>query len=72
MADIRPTSYEEWKHCITVICGIPLTESYVRQRIEALHDTSDHMTSKFVELYGEPHLRQTIAWFEQALNDLTT
>lgn len=71
MSDIRPTSYDEWKHCITVICGIPLTKAYVRQRIEALKDQHEHMTSKFIQLYGEPHRQQTIAWFERALSELT-
>lgn len=29
-----PNSYTEWRHCITEICGIPLGESFIRERLE--------------------------------------
>lgn len=63
-------SYEAWKHCITVRCGIALTEHYVRARIEALDDQNDPMTARFVVLYGRDHLKRTRDWFERALVEL--
>ena len=45
-----PGSYTEWRHCITEICGIPLGESFIRERLIALDDDNDHMTRKFIEL----------------------
>ena len=68
---IVPTSYEDWKHCITVSCDIPLTPQYVQQRIATLTDESDLHTQKFVETWGEAHLARTIAWFRQAEAELS-
>lgn len=59
-------SYEEWKHCITELCGIPLTPAYVEARIGALADRSDHGTRRFIETWGEPHLERVKSWFERA------
>lgn len=64
-----PGSYTEWRHCITEICGIPLGESFIRERLAALDDDNDHMTRKFIELYGWKHWKQTKDWFTRALND---
>jgi len=65
-----PQTYEEWRHCITVICDQPLTSEYIEQRIKALNTPSDHMTAKFVQLYGEPQRLRTLEWFERARNEL--
>ncbi|MEM8556012.1 MAG: hypothetical protein AAGF71_14455 [Pseudomonadota bacterium] len=65
-----PTTYDEWKHCITVSCGIPLTRGYVDERIIALNNAADFHTQRFVERWGEAHLAQTLAWFEQAAVEL--
>lgn len=59
-------SYEDWKHCITVSCGIPLTAPYIDQRLSALRDRADYATQKFVATWGESHRLRVIAWFEQA------
>ncbi|MEM8572197.1 MAG: hypothetical protein AAGG56_15010 [Pseudomonadota bacterium] len=69
---IVPQTYEEWKHCITVLCNIPLTPSYVQERITALQDKSDHRTQRFIETWGEPHHERTLVWFEQAAAELKT
>ena len=61
-----PTTYEEWEHCITVKCDIPLTPAYLAERIEALQNTNDFHTQKFIEQWGQEHLDQTLAWFQQA------
>lgn len=71
MSDLIPRRYEDWRHCITQICGIPLTEPYIRERIRALNNNRDHMTTGFVQLYGEAQRQQTLAWFERALKDVT-
>ena len=67
---IVPTTYEDWKHCITVSCDIPLTPSYVRERIEALSDEKDFHTQRFIERWGQQHHERTLAWFRQAASEL--
>lgn len=67
---IIPQTYQEWHHCITVICQQPLTLSYVEERITALNSSKDYMTKKFVQLYGESQRQKTLQWFEQAKNEL--
>lgn len=59
-------SYEEWKHCIVTLCGIPLTSDYVEARIAALSNPADYGTQRFVELWGAPHLERVRGWFERA------
>lgn len=61
-----PESYEQWRHCITVICGERLTPSYIATRLQALQSRSDRMTARFVALYGEAQHARTVAWFERA------
>ncbi|MEM6943287.1 MAG: hypothetical protein AAF416_05605 [Pseudomonadota bacterium] len=63
---IVPTTYEEWEHCITVKCGVPLTAGYVAERIKALEDTGEYQTKKFIERWGEAHHAKVLAWFQQA------
>lgn len=63
-------TYEDWKHCITVLCGIPLSLPYVEQRLAALRNSADYGTQKFVAIWGEDHLVRVIAWFEQAEREL--
>lgn len=45
---VIPRTYEEWKHCITVLCGIELTPAYVFERIEALSNLDEFSTQRFV------------------------
>lgn len=61
-----PRSYEQWRHCITVICGQPLTLPYIEARLAALNSPTDHMTASFVRLYGEPQRLKTLDWFKRA------
>ena len=65
-----PQNYEEWRHCITVICEQELTLPFIEMRIKKLNSPNDHMTHRFVELYGEPQRVKTLEWFEQAKNAL--
>lgn len=63
-----PKTYAEWKHCIEVDCGIPLTTSFCERRIQALDDEQDRHTQAFRDKYGEEHLAQVISWFRTALD----
>ena len=65
-----PQTYEQWRHCITVICNQPLTQEYIEERIKALNSTTDHMTVKFVQLYGDAQRIRTLEWFERARREL--
>lgn len=65
-----PQSYEEWRHCITVICNQPLTRPFIEARIRALNTPTDHMTAKFVQLYGDEQRARTLDWFERAKREL--
>ena len=67
---MRSARYNDWKHCITVKCGIPLTAGYVTQRITALNNARDHHTQKFRETWGDEYLNQVIGWFETAKSEL--
>ena len=61
-----PRTYEEWEHCITVQCGIPLTPEFVAGRIKALDDQDDFRTRKFIQDWGSDHHARTLGWFRQA------
>lgn len=61
-----PSNFAEWRHCITVECGISLTPSYIEKRIQALQSEKDEHTRQFVRLYGEQYKQQVVAWFERA------
>jgi hypothetical protein len=63
---IIPETYEEWQHCITVECGLELTQKYIEARIASLHDPKDYYTQQYLRLYGPEQLQRVIAWFEQA------
>ena len=62
-------SYEDWKHCITQMCGIPLTGPYIEQRLTDLRDSANYTTQKFVAMWGDQHRLRVIGWFEQAQQD---
>ena len=64
-----PQTYEEWRHCITVICRQPITGPYIEERIKALNSTTDHMTVRFVQLYGDAQRVKTLEWFERAKHE---
>jgi len=70
MAVHIPGTYADWKHCITVVCGLELSREYIEARIQALNDMNDHMTARYVTLYGEAQRQQTLQWFAQAREEL--
>lgn len=64
---MRPLkTYEDWKHCITQLCKIPLTPEFVAQRLDELRKPEAFNRQRFVQSWGERHRLQVIAWFEQA------
>ncbi|UBS33787.1 hypothetical protein LBX01_03955 [Altererythrobacter sp. N1] len=67
---LRLRSYEDWKHCITQLCRIPLTPDYVEARIIALNDRRDYGTQRFVETWGEAHLDRVKSWFLRARDEV--
>ena len=64
-----PKTYDEWKYCITVKCGIALTQDYVNERLSVLSKVSDYSTAKFIEMWGPEHHQKTIEYFSQAANE---
>ena len=69
---MRPLrTYDDWKHCITEICKVPLTPDFVAMRLTELRDTGNYNTQKFVGSWGEEHRKRVIAWFEQAEIELS-
>ena len=67
-----PKTYEEWKHCITIDCGIHLTQKFIKERIAALDDMKDFHTQKFIGSSGMAHHAQTLVWFRRASKELNT
>lgn len=63
-------SYEDWKHCITQACGIPLTAAYIETRLAALDNPNDYGTQRFIQTWGEPHLLRVRGWFDEARAEL--
>lgn len=67
-----PETYDQWYHCITVECRIPLTEAFVTQRLAIWRNTQLEETVRFRRLYGDAHWRSVIGWFEQAERELAS
>ena len=63
-------TYEAWRHCIEVKCGIPLTQKFVHSRIEELNDVTNKHTAEFVKLYGEEYKNKIVEWFNQSISTL--
>lgn len=64
------TIYDDWKYCITEICGVLLTEELVVSRLREPRNGSDYNTQKFIRTWGEPCRQRVIAWFEQSEAEL--
>lgn len=63
---VKLSNYDDWKHCITIECGIPLTPEFIENRIASLRDPNDLHTRKFTDEWGQEHLNRVIRWFERA------
>ncbi|MEM9315039.1 MAG: hypothetical protein AAGA95_10455, partial [Pseudomonadota bacterium] len=55
-----PQNYDEWRHCITVECGIPLTADFVSQRLTVWRDEASEETRRFRQRYGDEYWRAVI------------
>ncbi len=65
-----PQTYEQWRHCITVECGIPLTRAFVEERLAAWSNPSAEEARRFEQLYGAAHRQRVLHWFERSLGEL--
>ncbi|MEO1257246.1 MAG: hypothetical protein AAFZ15_00555 [Bacteroidota bacterium] len=61
-----PQSFDEWKKCITVDCGIKLTSDFTKKRVAILSNLSHPDTKQFVKLYGEQHRNNVVHWLKRA------
>lgn len=61
-----PENYEQWHHCITVECGIPLSAEFIQKRLSVWRNEELQETIRFRNLFGDAHWRAVISWFEQA------
>lgn len=63
---VIPETYDQWRQCIEVDCGIPLSPAFIDERLKELATPSDFRTQQFLHLYGEAHRDRVIRWFRQA------
>jgi hypothetical protein len=61
-----PRDYASWRRCIEHDCRQPLTPDFFALRLATLRAPGSAEAREFARLYGESHLRDVIAWFEQA------
>lgn len=61
-----PETYQQWRDCITIRCGIPLTDDFIRSRLIELRNEQHPKTAEFAKMFGREYLHQVIEWFEQA------
>lgn len=66
-----PNTYEAWRECITVRCGINLTGPYIASRRKEFCQADHPKTREFRRLYGDHQLERTIAWFKQSHAEVT-
>ena len=66
-----PETYERWRRCITVDCGLELTPAFIEERLAELRDASAHRPRRFVEFWGEAHRARVIGWFERARREVS-
>ncbi len=64
-----PTNYQEWHFCITTICNINLTETYIKERLKVLQDNKSTETKVFEKKYGRAYLDTIITWYHIALSE---
>ncbi|WP_115717001.1 hypothetical protein [Gallaecimonas mangrovi] len=65
-----PENYQQWRHCITVECGITLTPAYLAERLTVWRSANCEETLRFRRRYGDNHWRSVLAWFEQAQKEI--
>ncbi|MEM7764648.1 MAG: hypothetical protein AAF290_11240 [Pseudomonadota bacterium] len=61
-----PVNYEQWRHCISVECGLELSPAFIEQRLKVWKDEQAQETRRFRQLYGVQYLAAVVSWFERA------
>jgi hypothetical protein len=72
MSSPIPQTYDEWRHCIEVECGIPLTAEFLAVRIAILSAAEAEETRHFRKLYGDEHWQRVLSWFRRAAEECAT
>lgn len=67
---VIPQTYEQWRLCITVQCGMALTRSFAEERLAVWSNPAVDETRRFGQLYGASHLERVAGWFRRALGDM--
>lgn len=68
---VTPKAYAQWRHCITVDCGLELSPAYIAQRLGAWRDAESEQVLRFRRLDGDAHWLVVLAWFALAEHDLS-
>ena len=50
-----PQTYDQWRYCITVECGMALTAAFIAQRLTVWRDAQAEETLRFRRLHGDEH-----------------
>jgi hypothetical protein len=64
-----PRTYAQWRHCITVECGFPLSADFIAQRLAVWRNPQLEETQRFRRLYGDAHWQAVQRWFVQAAQE---
>ncbi|QMV71862.1 hypothetical protein HS961_02885 [Comamonas piscis] len=64
-----PRTYAQWRHCITVECGIPLSADFIALRLAVWRNPELEETQRFRRLYGDAHWQAVQRWFVQAAQE---
>ncbi|MFT3802801.1 MAG: hypothetical protein QM766_16480 [Burkholderiaceae bacterium] len=64
--NVIPHTYDQWRECITVDCGLELTPAFIVQRLAVWRNPQSDETQRFRRLYGDEHWQSVLAWFERA------
>lgn len=64
-----PRTYAQWRHCITVECGILLSADFIAQRLVVWRNPQLEETQRFRRLYGDAHWQAVQRWLVQAAQE---
>ena len=64
-----PRTYAQWRHCITVECGILLSADFIAQRLAVWRNLQLEETLRFRRLYGDAHWQAVQRWLVQAAQE---
>lgn len=70
MTQVVPETYEQWRHCIEIECGLELTAQFAAERLTALLNRKDHHTNRFFAIWGTEHHARVLDWFRRAQAEL--